>query len=240
MAAGWVDAVVGGGGLLQLPALLLAGLTPVEALATNKSAAVLGTSSAAWTYARRTGVDRGIAVPAGVAAVVSSACGALLAALLDPAFLKPLIIVVLVGVAGFVALRPSFGVAAHPQRRTRARTVAAVLAAGGVVAFYDGLLGPGTGTFLIIAFTTIVGMDFVRASGTAKIINIGTNLGALAVFGAQGHVVWGLGLAMGVANIAGAQLGARMALKRGAGFVRVVLLTVVSALVLRLGWDLMA
>ncbi len=113
-----------------------------------------------------------------------------------------------------------------------------MLVAGGVIAFYDGLIGPGTGTFLIIAFTSLIGMDFVRASGTAKIINMGTNLGAIAVFAVQGHVVWALGLAMGVASIAGAQLGARMALKRGAGFVGVVLLTVVSALVLRLGWDL--
>nr|WP_030453763.1 TSUP family transporter [Herbidospora cretacea] len=238
MAAGWVDAVVGGGGLLQLPALLLAGLTPVEALATNKSASVLGTASAAYTYARRTGVDR-IAVPAGVAAVLSSAGGALLAGLLDAAVLKPLIIVVLVGVAAFVAWRPSFGAVADPALRTRGRVAAALLAAGGVIAFYDGLIGPGTGTFLIIAFTSLVGMDFVRASGTAKIINMGTNVGAIVVFAAQGHVVWALGLAMGVANIAGAQLGARMALKRGAGFVRVVLLTVVSALVLRLGWDLL-
>nr|WP_062340205.1 TSUP family transporter [Herbidospora sakaeratensis] len=238
MAAGWVDAVVGGGGLLQLPALLLAGLTPVEALATNKSASVLGTTSAAYTYARRTGVDR-IAVPAGVAAVLSSAGGALLAALLDPAVLKPLIIVILVGVAAFVALRPSFGAVALPNRRTRARLVVAVLAAGVAIAFYDGLIGPGTGTFLIIVFTSVIGMDFVRASATSKIINMGTNVGAIAVFAAQGHVVWALGLAMGVANIAGAQLGARMALKRGAGFVRVVLLTVVSALVLRLGWDLL-
>ncbi|WP_459800745.1 TSUP family transporter [Herbidospora sp. RD11066] len=239
MAAGWVDAVVGGGGLLQLPALLLAGLTPVEALATNKSASVLGTASAAYTYARRTGVDRRIAIPAGVAATLSAAGGALLAALLDPAFLKPLIIVILVGVAAFVALRPSFGAVADFGRRTRARIVAVVLVAGGLIAFYDGLIGPGTGTFLIIAFTSIIGMDFVHASATAKIINMGTNIGAITVFALQGHVVWALGLAMGVANIAGAQLGARMALKRGAGFVRVVLLTVVSALVLRLGWDLM-
>jgi hypothetical protein len=111
------------------------------------------------------------------------------------------------------------------------------VASGGFIAFYDGILGPGTGTFLLIAFTSILGMDFVHASATAKIINTGTNLGALLVFGAQGQVVWALGLGMAACNVAGAQLGARMALRRGAGFVRVVLLCVVSALVLRVGYD---
>ncbi|MEV0584670.1 TSUP family transporter, partial [Nonomuraea sp. NPDC050310] len=101
---------------------------------------------------------------------------------------------------------------------------------------YDGVMGPGTGTFLIIAFTTIVGLDFVHASATAKIINTGTNLGALAVFAVQGHILWALGLGMAVCNVAGAQLGARMALRRGTSFVRVVLLVVVVAMVARLAW----
>ncbi|GAA2888212.1 hypothetical protein GCM10020220_093010 [Nonomuraea rubra] len=106
-----------------------------------------------------------------------------------------------------------------------------------VIAFYDGIMGPGTGTFLIIAFTTILGLDFVSASASAKIINIGTNVGALLVFGLQGHVNWALGLGMAAFNVAGAQLGARMALKRGAAFVRIVLLVVVVAMVIRLGWQ---
>jgi len=237
LAAGWVDAVVGGGGLLQLPVLLLAGLTQVQALATNKSAAIFGTASAAVTYARRIKLDRGVAVPAGLLAVAFAGLGAASAAMLDPDLLRPLVLAALLGVAAFVTLRPSLGRLPHPHLRTARRVAAAVAVAGMAIAFYDGILGPGTGTFLIIAFAAILGMDFVRASATAKVINVGTNLGALLVFGAQGHVLWPLGLAMAVCNIAGAQLGARMALRRGAGFVRVIMLCVVAALVARLGYD---
>jgi uncharacterized membrane protein YfcA len=237
LAAGWVDAVVGGGGLLQLPALILAGLSPVQALATNKSASIFGTASAAITYASKTKFDRGVAVPAGALAVAFAGLGALSAALLDAAVLKPLVMVVLLGVAAFVTLRPSFGTKYHPHLRTPSRVLVVVGLAGIAIAFYDGILGPGTGTFLLIAFTSIVGMDFVQASATAKVINTGTNLGALIVFGLQGHVIWALGLGMAVCNIAGAQIGARMALKRGAGFVRIVLLCVVAALVAKLGYE---
>ncbi|WP_067169872.1 sulfite exporter TauE/SafE family protein [Microtetraspora niveoalba] len=237
LAAGWVDAVVGGGGLLQLPALLLAGVSPVQAVATNKSAAIFGTASAAVTYARNTKLDRAVAVPSGVLAVAFAGLGAASAAMLEAGVLKPLVLVVLLGVAVFVTVRPAFGVVPHPHLRTRARLAAAVALAGVVIAFYDGILGPGTGTFLLIAFTSVLGMDFVNASATAKILNTGTNLGALLVFSAQGHVLWGIGLGMAVCNIAGAQLGARMALKRGSGFVRIVLLCVVTGLVLKLGYD---
>jgi uncharacterized membrane protein YfcA len=237
LAAGWVDAVVGGGGLLQLPVLILAGLSPVQALATNKSASIFGTASAAVTYVRGTKLDRAVAVPAGLLAVAFAGLGAASAALLDASMLKPLVMVVLLAVAAFVTFRPAFGRLPHPHLRTRTRVVTAVGIAGVAIAFYDGILGPGTGTFLLIAFTSLLGMDFVHASATAKVINTGTNLGALIVFGAQGHVMWALGLGMAACNIIGAQLGVRMALQRGAGFVRVVLLCVVTALVLKLGYE---
>ncbi|MET9337816.1 TSUP family transporter [Nonomuraea sp. NPDC003804] len=235
--AGWIDAVVGGGGLLQLPALMVAGVPTVQAIATNKLAAIFGTASAAVTYARTTKLDREVAVPAGALAVLSSGLGATAAAAISSGVLRPLVMVVLLGVAAFVTLRPSFGALPQPHLRTRTRVGAAIVAAGVVIAFYDGIMGPGTGTFLIIAFTTILGLDFVHASATAKIINTGTNFGALLVFGFQGHLLWGLGLGMAACNIAGAQLGARMALRRGAGFVRVVLLCVVVAMVARLAWQ---
>ncbi|MGI5488538.1 sulfite exporter TauE/SafE family protein [Microtetraspora malaysiensis] len=237
LAAGWVDAVVGGGGLLQLPALLLAGLSPVQAVATNKSAAIFGTASAAVAYARNTKLDRAVAVPSGVLAIGFAGLGAASAAMLEAGVLKPLVLVVLLGVAVFVTLRPAFGLAPQPHLRTQARLATAIALAGIVIAFYDGILGPGTGTFLLIAFTSVLGMDFVNASATAKILNTGTNLGALIVFTWQGHVLWALGLGMAVCNVAGAQLGARMALRRGSGFVRVVLLCVVTALVLKLGYE---
>ncbi|NUP01820.1 MAG: TSUP family transporter [Nonomuraea sp.] len=235
--AGWIDAVVGGGGLVQLPALLVAGIPPVQAMATNKFSSVFGTASAAVAYARSTKVDRQVALPGAALAVVSAGLGAWAAAAISADVLRPVVMVVLVAVAAFVTLRPSMGAVPQPHLRTNARVVAAVVAAGVGVAFYDGIMGPGTGTFLIIAFTTILGLDFVSASASAKIINVGTNLGALAVFGLQGHVQWALGLGMAVCNVAGAQLGARTAIKRGAAFVRIVLLCVVTAMVIRLGWQ---
>ncbi|MFD0856706.1 TSUP family transporter, partial [Actinomadura adrarensis] len=121
--------------------------------------------------------------------------------------------------------------------RTRRRTAAAILIPGTAIAFYDGLAGPGTGTFLVITFTTLLGSDFVNAAANSKVINTATNLGALLVFAFQGHVLWTIGLAMAVCNIIGAQAGARMAINRGAGFVRVVLLCVVTALVIKLGYE---
>jgi uncharacterized membrane protein YfcA len=238
-AAGWVDAVVGGGGLLLLPALLIAapGMPLATALGTNKLAAIAGTGTAAVTYARRTTIDWAVAGPAAGCAVLASGAGALLAGRVPAAAYRPVVLGVLVAVALFVTLRPAVGLVAVPQRRTRARIAAAVAVTGGVIAAYDGLVGPGTGTFLVLAFTTLVGADFVHGSAMAKLVNTGTNLGALVVFAATGHVLWWLGATMAVCNIAGAVLGARMALARGAGFVRLVLLVVVLALILKLGVD---
>ncbi|GGS65226.1 TSUP family transporter [Nonomuraea spiralis] len=235
--AGWIDAVVGGGGLVQLPALLMTGMPPVQAMATNKFSSVFGTASAAVAYTRSTKIDRQAALPGAGLAVLSAGLGAWAAGAISADVLRPVVMVVLLGVAAFVTLRPSMGALPQPHLRTNARVVTAVAVAGVGVAFYDGIMGPGTGTFLIIAFTTILGLDFVSASASAKIINVGTNLGALAVFALQGHVQWALGLGMAVCNVAGAQLGARMAIRRGTAFVRIVLLCVVVAMVIRLGWQ---
>ncbi|MEU5885077.1 TSUP family transporter [Spirillospora sp. NPDC047279] len=237
-AAGWVDAVVGGGGLIQLPALMIVNpAQPVAALATNKLASIAGTSSAAVAYLRKAKPDLQVAVPAGVIAVCAAAGGAVCAAAISSDVLKPIIMVVLLSVAALVVLKPDLGRVPKLVLRTRRRLAAAILVPGIVIAFYDGLVGPGTGTFLVLAFTTLLGSDFVNASANAKIINTGTNLGALVVFSLQGEVLWAIGLAMAACNIVGAQLGARMAINRGAGFVRVVLLCVVTALVIKLGYE---
>ncbi|WP_155371530.1 sulfite exporter TauE/SafE family protein [Catellatospora vulcania] len=241
-AAGWVDAVVGGGGLLLLPALLI-GLPPqvplATALGTNKMTAIAGTTSAAITYARHTRIDWRVAGPAGAIAVVVSGIGAWLAIELTPNkdVYRPVVLGILVAVALFVTFRPNNGIYAHPERRTQGRAALAVALAGGLIALYDGMIGPGTGTFLVLTFTTVIGADFLHGSAMAKIVNAGTNLGALIVFAAGGHVWWQLGAAMAVCNIIGAQVGARMALKRGSGFVRIVLLVVVLALIARLSYD---
>ncbi|MGP3947533.1 sulfite exporter TauE/SafE family protein [Streptomyces sp. 7N604] len=238
-AAGWVDAVVGGGGLLQLPALLvgLPHLPPAYVLGTNKAVAIVGTSAAAVTYTRKAPVDVRTAVRIGLAAVGGSLAGAFFAAGIDSAVLRPLIMVVLLGVLAFVLLRPSFGTAPAPGPATRQRVLTAILVAGIGIGFYDGLLGPGTGTFLVIALAAILHMDLVTASATTKVVNVCTNLGALAMFTVQGTVLWRLSALLAVFNLAGGMAGARMALKKGSGFVRGVLVVVVVSLVCKLAYD---
>ncbi|WP_030210947.1 TSUP family transporter [Streptomyces bikiniensis] len=242
LLAGWIDAVVGGGGLLLLPALLL-GLPHAPAaqiLGTNKAVAIVGTTGAAVTYVRKAPVRVGTAVRIGLAALTGSMAGAFFAAGISSDVLRPVIMVVLLGVAAFVMLRPSFGARAEGEERgplTRARIVTAIVVVGGGIGFYDGLFGPGTGTFLVLALTAVLHLDLVTASATAKIVNVCTNAGALAMFAYQGTVYWQLAAVMAVFNLVGGTVGARMALSRGAGFVRGVLLVVVFSLVAKLAFD---
>ncbi|MET9821928.1 TSUP family transporter [Streptomyces sp. NPDC006349] len=240
LAAGWIDAVVGGGGLLLLPALLLglpAGTPPAHALGTNKAVAIVGTTGAAVTYARKATVDVRTAVRIGLAALAGSSGGAFFAAGMSTEVLKPVIMVVLLAVAAFVIFRPAFGTAPATGPATRRQILAAIGLAGLGIGFYDGLVGPGTGTFLVLALTALLHLDLVTASATAKIVNCCTNAGALATFAWQGAVLWQLAALMAVFNLAGGMFGAHTALKKGAGFVRVVLLTVVFALVANLAWE---
>ncbi|MET9665723.1 TSUP family transporter [Streptomyces sp. NPDC006475] len=240
-AAGWIDAVVGGGGLLLLPALLLGlpGVQAAQILGTNKAVAIVGTSGAAITYVRKAPVSVRTAVRIGLAALAGSMGGAFFAAGISSDVLRPVIMVVLLGVAAFVMLRPAFGTGADDGKKpvTRARTVTAIVLVGGGIGFYDGLFGPGTGTFLVLALTAVLHLDLVTASATAKIVNVCTNAGALAMFAYQGTVMWQLAALMAVFNLAGAMFGARMALRKGSEFVRGVLLVVVFSLVAKLAFD---
>ncbi len=238
-AAGWVDAVVGGGGLVQLPALLLVpGISPVQALATNKLAGILGTSVSAATYYRRVQPGLATAGPMAVAALTGAAGGAALASLLPEDVFVPVILVALVAVAVYTVARPQVGRATALRWQGRTHLLVA-LGLGAGIGFYDGLLGPGTGSFLVIALVGVLGYAFLEASAQAKIVNAATNLGALAVFAAQGAPLWRLGLLVGAANVLGSYLGARTAVARGSGFVRVVFLVVVAVLVVRLGVSLL-
>jgi hypothetical protein len=240
VAAGWVDAVVGGGGLLLLPALLVAapGLPVATVLGTNKATAIAGTATAAWRYSRSTRLDWAVAGPSAGLAVLASGAGAAVAGWVPPSAYRPVVLGVLVAVALFVTVRPAVGLTPHPHRRTPARVAVTVAVAGGVIAAYDGLIGPGTGTFLVLTFTALLGSDFLHGSAMAKVVNAGTNLGALVVFGLGGHVLWWLAALLAVGNVAGALLGAHAAVRRGAGFVRAVLLVVVLALIGKLAFDL--
>ncbi|WEB42724.1 TSUP family transporter [Streptomyces yunnanensis] len=240
LAAGWIDAVVGGGGLLLLPALLvgLPQVPTVFVLGTNKSTAVVGTTAAAITYVRKAPIDIGTALRIGVAAMAGSLGGAFFAAGINSQVLRPLIMAVLLGVLVFVLVRPTFGAAVAPSGPvSRRRVLAAILVAGLGIGFYDGLIGPGTGAFLVIALAAVLHMDLVTSSATAKVVNVCTNIGALTMFALQGTILWQLGALLGLFNLVGGMVGARMALKRGTGFVRGVLVLVVIVLLCKLAYD---
>ena len=239
-AAGWIDAVVGGGGLIQLPALLLVpGITPVQALATNKMGSIFGTTTSALTYYGRVKPDLRTALPMAVIALAGSFGGAVLAANLPANVFKPIIVVALVAVALFTALKPSVGDITVLRHDGHKHYVVACLI-GAAIGFYDGLIGPGTGSFLVIALVSAMGYAFLEASAKAKIVNMATNAGALLFFLPHGSLLWGVGLLLGVANMAGGYLGARTAVKQGSRFVRIVFLVVVGALIVKLGYDVWA
>lgn len=239
-AAGWIDAVVGGGGLLQLPALLLVpGMTPVNALATNKLASIFGTAVSSATFYRKVRPSLRSTLPMAAVALAGSFGGASVAAFLPAELFKPIIVVALIVVALITLFKPQLGVAARVRYRGVQHLVVAALI-GAVIGFYDGVLGPGTGTFLIFALVGLLGFNFLQASAQAKIVNFATNLGALLFFIPLGAVLWPLGLVMGAANVIGSFIGSRMAIARGVKFIRVVFLIVVTVLIVKLGLDIFA
>lgn len=240
LAAGWVDAVVGGGGLIQLPVLMLApGITPLQALATNKVSSIMGTAVASATFARRLKPDPRTAVPLAITSLLGAIVGAMIATLIPEDAFTPIILIVVVGVGAFTVFKPRMGVETTRRWHGWKHVVAAMLI-GLAVGAYDGALGPGTGSFFVILLVSMLGYAFMPASALAKIANLCTNLGALIFFIPAGHVLWGLGLAMGVANLVGAYLGARMAVSRGSRFVRAVFIVVLVALAVKLTWEIIA
>ncbi len=239
--AGWVDAVSGGGGLIQLPALLIAlpGGSPAAILATNKLSSICGTTAAAATYHRRVRPDLRTALPMAGFALVGAALGALCASFIPRSVFTPVVLVLLVAVGIFTAVRPDFGQGQALRWADQRHHVAAGVG-GAAIGFYDGIFGPGTGAFLVVLLVALLGYSLIQASAKARIVNLATNLGALLVFIPQGAPMWRLGLAMGAFNVAGGWLGAHTAISRGNRFVRVVFLVVVAALVVRLTYDVVA
>jgi uncharacterized membrane protein YfcA len=242
LAAGWVDAVVGGGGLLQLPALLI-GLpeaVPAAALAgTNKLSSIAGTATAAASYLRHVRLDWGVAVPTMLAAYAGSTAGARLLAYVPRAAFTP-VVAVGVAVAGlYTWRRRDIGLETRLKADGAALRMRAV-ALGLGVGLWDGLLGPGTGVFLLLGFAAWLGYGFLEATALAKCVNLTTNAAALILLGVHGQVLWGLGGAMAACNVAGALAGARMAVRGGNGFIRRVLLLVVVGVEAKLVWDAVA
>lgn len=236
--AGWVDAVVGGGGLIQLPALLVAfpGASPVQLLATNKLGSICGTATSSITYFRRVRPDLRTALPMAAWAFAGSALGALIGSVMPRTVFNPVILVVLVVVGVYTLVKPTVGTVAALRFSGRRHHLAAA-GIGLGIGLYDGALGPGTGSFLVFALVGLLGYGFLQASAKAKIVNLATNLAALVVFIPQGAVMWQVGLVVGLANVLGGYLGARTAVALGDRFVRIVFVVIITAFSVVIGYQ---
>ena len=230
LVAGFVDAVAGGGGLLAIPALLLAGLSPVATLGTGKLQALFGAGMAAITYARGGHFRwRDVGWLSG-AAFLGSVLGALLAKALPTEFLRVVLPVMLVVIAAYFALKPNLD---DTDKERRMGALAFGLSAAPAIGFYDGVFGPGAGSFYMLAFVALAGMGVLRATAHTKLLNFASNVGGFAVFAAAGVVNWRIGLAMGACQIVGAWLGARMAMRVGARLIKPLLVVMCLALAAR-------
>jgi uncharacterized membrane protein YfcA len=238
LLAGFVDAIVGGGGLILLPALFAAypGAPAATLFGTNKSASVWGSAFASAQYARRVQVRWRALLPAMALSFAGALAGAWLVTLVATDFLRKLLPFVLLAVLIYVLARKDLG-HHHAPRFAGRREVLAAGSVGLVIGFYDGFFGPGTGSFFVFLLVRWLGYDFLNASVGAKLLNLSSNLAALLLFGLKGHVWWHFTLALALANVAGSLLGTRLALKHGAGFVRWVFIVVVGALILKTGYD---
>ncbi|MDD5059214.1 MAG: TSUP family transporter [Sideroxydans sp.] len=237
--AGMVDAVVGGGGLIQIPALINAfPNAPVATLfGTNKLASVCGTAVAARTYIGRVQLPWRLVLPAAASAFAMSFLGAAAVSLVPQSWLRPVVLVLVVTMAFYIFHKKDFGTLRQAQHFGSRELILSVLIGGGI-GFYDGLFGPGTGSFLIFLFVRYFAFDFLQASAAAKFVNIATNLAALLFFIPSGHVLYTVALPMIVFNMLGSFTGTWLALKRGAGFVRVLFLCLLVLLILKLGYDM--
>jgi uncharacterized membrane protein YfcA len=240
--AGFVDSIVGGGGLIQVPALFvflppsLAAQVPAV-LGTNKFSSICGTAVATFQYARKVRLNGRMVFPAAVGAFVFSPLGARAVSLLNPKAIKPLILLLLLGVAIYIFTRkktaPAHSLSVAPKWHPWIS-----LGFGSAIGFYDGFFGPGTGTFLIICFVGFFALDFLRASASAKAVNLSTNIAAVLWFAGTGNILWAYALPMAVANISGSFVGSRLAILKGSEFVRKFFLGVVLLLIIRFAWEL--
>ena len=238
-SAGFVDAIAGGGGLIQLPALLISfpDREVAEVAGTNKLGSIFGTSAAALNYRRNIKTDPKLLLAMVLPAFIGSGSGSLLATKISTEQLKVAIVVMLVAVFAYTLARPDLGkVEALKGATKRQRTVGAI--AGLTIGFYDGFIGPGTGTLLMIVLVAALGFAFIGASAIAKVVNVATNFASILVFGISGSIMWVVGLAVGICNLAGGIIGSRVAIRRGSDFVRKFYLVVTFALIVRVLFDL--
>ncbi len=232
--AGLIDAIVGGGGLILVPALFATYPTasPATLLGTNKCASVWGTSLATYQYSKRVQLAWRALLPAAICALAGSFAGAGSVTQIDPAFIRKLIPLILLVVLIYTLVKKDLGANHKPHtNKNRERVIACLI--GAVIGWYDGFFGPGTGSFFIFLFVRFLGYDFLNASASAKLLNVATNIAAIVLFALKGHVWWHIGLMMAVANMAGSFIGSHLALKHGTGFVRWVFVIVVGLLIMK-------
>lgn len=241
LLAGFVDAVVGGGGLVLLPALFATfpNAPPATLLGTNKAASLWGTAFSTYKYSRRVQIRWRALMPAAALGFLGAFAGAWTVTFVSPDFLRRLLPAVLVVVLVYTIAKKDLGRHHTPRYEGRAEWLVAGTI-GLFIGFYDGFFGPGTGSFFVFLFVRWLGYDFLNASASAKLLNVSTNIAALILFTAKGHVWWHFALPLAVANVVGSLLGTHMALKHGTGFVRALFIVVVSLLICKTGWDAFA
>lgn len=239
--AGTIDAAVGGGGLIQIPALMgaLPQTAPATLFGTNKLASICGTGSAAFSFVRRVKLQWSLLGVIALFAFISSFIGAACVSLIPTHILRPIVLVMLIVIAIYTFAKKQFG-QVHVDQQITPKLLLLAAIGSLAIGFYDGIFGPGTGSFFIFFFIRFLQVDFLHASALAKIGNLMTNLAALSFFVPTGHVLFALGLMMAVANIAGSLLGVRLALKYGSGFIRILFLILVSILICRLGYQILS
>jgi len=237
--AGFIDSIVGGGGLIQLPALLI--FLPNTAIplvfGTNKLSSIAGTLAAAISYFQKVTIDWSIVLISTTFAFIFSFIGASTVSIINPNLMRPLVLILLIAVAIYTWLKKDFGsqhiVKVQGVKQSMYAAVIAVL-----LGFYDGFFGPGTGSFLIFAFIGILGFDFLRASASAKVINLSTNLAATIYFASTNNIIYSIALPMAACNVLGAIIGAKLAIAKGSAFIRVLFIAVVSLLIIKLSYDI--
>ncbi|MCF3640877.1 TSUP family transporter [Rhizobium sp. TRM95111] len=232
--AGFIDSIAGGGGMITIPAMLLAGIPPLETLGTNKLQSLFGSGSATIAYARAGHVRLGEQLPMAALSALGAALGAVLATVVPGDVLKAVLPFLLVGIALYFGLKPNIGdVDKHRRMSVFLFTVTIVP----LIGFYDGVFGPGTGSFFMLAFVSLAGFGVLKATAHTKLLNFGSNIGAFIVFLGYGVVLWKVGLVMGAGQFLGAQLGSRLAMTIGAKVIKPLLVVTCMALAVRLMWD---
>ena len=236
--AGFIDSIVGGGGLIQTPAMLIfVHHVPIASLlGTGKLAGISGTSAALLRYKKSVTIKWANILPTAIAAFIFSFIGARTVSAIPTDLLRPVILVLLIGVACYTFLRKDFG-SLHAPRLTELKEKMYGLGVGLVIGFYDGFFGPGTGSFLMFIFIGLFGFNFLAASASAKVVNVATNLSALLYFMFTGQVLYYIGIPMAICNIIGSMVGARLAINKGTGFIRIFFLVVVTAIICKFAYD---